>query len=299
MISLPEKLIFPVPFAGGEGAELTPIALEQIADATDAAKVNFFDGFPSSYSAPHENGGNFVTRGQLNAIGNLASKNEYFRMCGGINTFDPVFAQKIGGYPKDAILDYFDGMNLFKVISLVENNKHDFRDGSFGAKWAKLGTNEIITGRYLLASYTDFHVLYSGVSLTGVGDFNIPKSGIVNIEVTSYSSTSYGSGTISGLFGTAFLGRSFSSDETLSYPEITSNGNVTTNINYNNYSIIPGLPSDTSIRCYTSGNIYKYPPSNVIRCKAGDIFKLAIQNGLKRSLEDGDELVISFNIYIQ
>jgi hypothetical protein len=179
MTNLPEKIIYPTPFAGADGA-----ASATIKDDTDKNLVNFADGFPSVYSSPKSKNGKFVTRSELNSIGNLATKNDFYRMCGGINTFDPVFAQKIGGYPKNAILDYFDGVNLFKVISLVEDNKHDFRDGSFGAKWAKLGTNEIITGRYLLASYTDFHVLYSGRSLAGVGDFNIPKSGIVNIEVT-------------------------------------------------------------------------------------------------------------------
>jgi hypothetical protein len=278
MINLPEKLIFPVPFAGGEGSELTPIALEQIADATDAAKVNFFDGFPSSYSAPHENGGNFVTRGQLNAIGNLASKNEYFRMCGGINTFDPVFAQKIGGYPKDAILDYFDGVNLFKVISLEENNMADFRSGVFGGKWAKLGTNDVLQGSVIVGSIEGIYT-WSPYDVYNIGIYIAPKSGIINIQQRSLSisDTVQNTSTNKMLSGCGILCRVFDTPDDVVYPIRTSS----TEFDYKNYSQISTFPSLNQIdpiaapNKYTILNLKRTP----VEVKNGQLISICLQNG--------------------
>lgn len=116
----PSKLYIPQPFASGSGAALTPI------DGSSGDTPNFEDGFPANFSAPHASGGSFITRGQMNAIGNLASANDYYRACGGINTFDPKLCAKIGGYPMDAILDYYSGGILYKVRSLVDDNTVDF-----------------------------------------------------------------------------------------------------------------------------------------------------------------------------
>lgn len=283
MTSLPEKLIFPVPFAGGEGSELTPIALEPIEDATDAAKVNFFDGFPSSYSSPHENGGNFVTRGQLNAIGNLASKNEYYRMCGGINTFDPVFAQKIGGYPKDAILDYFDGVNLFKVVSLVEDNKHDFRSGVFGGKWAKLGTNEVLQGPVIVGNIEGSYN-YSFKDVYHIGIYIAPKSGLIDIQQRNSTIASLDQvDVITGdtlLVGCGILCNVFDSVDDVVYPSLKTVEGVQ-NFDYENYSQISTFPSLTQID--NASYIYKFPVLNLkktpIEVRKGQLISICLQNG--------------------
>lgn len=285
MTSLPEKLIFPVPFAGGEGSALTPIALTPIKDATDAAKVNFFDGFPSSYSAPHENGGNFVTRGQLNAIGNLASKNEFYRMCGGINTFDQEFADKIGGYPKDAILDYFDGINLLKVISLVADNKYDFNKFGFGGKWAELGTNNVIKRDTLVADLPNVFVDFSLDGIINIGYFTAQTSGLVSIRVSNLSSEEVKTGTLPNsshsrrLSGTALLGKVFKTPDTIVTPSYISG-----TTNYNGYSIIGGLPSGSVVMGNgSSGSVY--PSATPLFAEQGDIISIFAQNGYSSYVE--------------
>lgn len=118
------RIAMPMPFAGATGAALASIA------HTSGSVVNFPDGFPQNYSAPHSKGGKYITREEMNAIGNLASRNDFYRMCGGLNTFDPNICIAIGGYHKGAILDYVEVTNykyiVSKVISLIDSNKVDF-----------------------------------------------------------------------------------------------------------------------------------------------------------------------------
>lgn len=130
----------PQPFASGEGAELTPILAPS---GATGSKVNYADGFPSVYSAPSSNNGKYVTRGQMNAIGNLASQNQFYFLAGGINTFDATFATSIGGYPEGAVLKYLNNGYLYDVISLIDNNTVDFTaQGVDGANWAYLSVEE-------------------------------------------------------------------------------------------------------------------------------------------------------------
>lgn len=118
-LEIPTRMAMPCPFAGGTGALLKKIGL------TSGNDPNFKDGFPSVYGAPASNGGKYVKRGELNAIGNLASNDLFYHKCGGLNTFDQSFCNAIGGYPYGSILDFIDRDNysLFKIISLVDNNK--------------------------------------------------------------------------------------------------------------------------------------------------------------------------------
>ena len=119
----PKRLYIPQPFASAEGAALTEI------ETATSNNVNFADGFPSVYEAPSSNNGKFVTRGEMNAIGNLASANEFARACGGIVTFDQRLATKIGGYPRGAVLEMLSGLDYARVISLVDNNLVDYTGG--------------------------------------------------------------------------------------------------------------------------------------------------------------------------
>lgn len=131
------RLAMPCPFATDSGAALTPIA------STTGNDVNFHEGFPSVYSAPASNGGKFVTRGEMNAIGNLASQNQFYFLAGGINTFDATFATSIGGYPEGAVLKYLNNGYLYDVISLIDNNTVDFTaQGVDGVNWAYLSVEE-------------------------------------------------------------------------------------------------------------------------------------------------------------
>jgi hypothetical protein len=85
--------------------------------------------------------------GDFNLIGYLGTLQQYRRQMGGIRTYDPAFAQVIGGYPKGSQLEYlqvFDGATqvstrsegfrflpsydykLRKVLSLIDDNANDF-----------------------------------------------------------------------------------------------------------------------------------------------------------------------------
>ena len=85
--------------------------------------------------------------GDFNLIGYLGTLQQYRRQMGGIRTYDPAFAQIIGGYPKGAQLEYlqvFDGATqvstrsegfrflqsydykIRKVLSLIDDNTNDF-----------------------------------------------------------------------------------------------------------------------------------------------------------------------------
>ena len=124
------RIAMPKPFA--HDGLITPIV--DIGDSTHP--VNFADGFPSQYSAPHSKGGKYVTRGEFNAIGNLATRNDFYKACGGLNTFNATLASKIGGYPKGAVLQLLDNNVLKYVISLVDNNTVNFNtSGVDGVNW--------------------------------------------------------------------------------------------------------------------------------------------------------------------
>lgn len=131
------RLAMPCPFAGKSNAVITKI------ENTNGSKVNFETGFPDVYSLPASGGGKYVTRGEMNAVGNLASQNQFFFLAGGVNTFDPNFAAAIGGYPEGAVLKYLNNGYLYDVISLVDNNTYDFTaDGVDDVNWKYLSVAE-------------------------------------------------------------------------------------------------------------------------------------------------------------
>lgn len=117
---IPSRIAMPCPFGGFGTTNITTIQTVQGND------VNFKDGFPDIYGAPTGNNGRFVTRKEMNAIGNLASNDLFYHKCGGLNTFDADFCAQIGGYPYGAVLEYLIGNQLYSVMSLKDNNKVDF-----------------------------------------------------------------------------------------------------------------------------------------------------------------------------
>lgn len=130
---IPSRILVSQPFASGTGA-----AYEAISNTSVANKPSFPDGFPSSFSAPASRGGNYIKRGQMNAIGRLASQAEFFESLGQIRTFDTDFANSpyVNGYPEGAILWFYNGGMLRPVVSLKDDNKVDFRiNGVDGVNW--------------------------------------------------------------------------------------------------------------------------------------------------------------------
>lgn len=138
----------PMPFArdAGDGGIMTIPATGGV-----DAPLAFDTGFSPVFSAPASGAdAKFILRKMINAIGNLASANEWFRQAGGLYTFNQSWATANGGYPKGAVLDFLDGTQLYKVLSLQDDNMVDFTQvGVDGVNWiycntdAKVKYNEI------------------------------------------------------------------------------------------------------------------------------------------------------------
>ena len=154
---IPSRIPMPCPFGGFGSTNITEI------ESTSGNNVNFVDGFPSAYGAPSSNNGKFVTRKEMNAIGNLASRDLFYHKCGGLNTFDPQFCAAIGGYPKGAVLQCPVANQIFEVMSLVENNTIDFTNSNSGVSgitngsvdginWVYCNKEIPTTGKVLLSS---------------------------------------------------------------------------------------------------------------------------------------------------
>ena len=178
------RMAMKYPFANNDTTNFT--AIEQTKAAGD---FNFETGFNTPYSAPKSGGGKFVTRKEMNAIGNLASRNNYYDICGGINTFDQSLCDLIGGYPKGAILEYLLGLKLYKVISMVDNNTVNFvNDGIDTVNWQYLNQDNAEAGREIALQFN----IDAGAQYT-IGVFKAAKTSdtflIENKATKKYTTT--------------------------------------------------------------------------------------------------------------
>ena len=172
---VPSRIAIKRPFA--ESGFITPIQ-----DASGDS-VNYPQGFPSIYGVPASEGGKYVGRGEINAIGNVATNDLFYHKCGGINTFDAAFAAKIGGYPEGAVLQYLNGNYIYDVISLIDNNMFDFVASNTidGANWAYCNKETSSSDRILVVeSSTTVNANNSQGLLLGV--FKAPKNGFIVFE---------------------------------------------------------------------------------------------------------------------
>lgn len=144
---MPSRIALKCPFAQ-DGT------LADIADS-DGNSINYTTGFPSIYSIPASGGGKYLGRGDINALGNIATNDLFYHKCGGLNTYDAEFAAKVGGYPKGAILDYVTGEGVVRRIrSLVDNNTtNPIVNGIDNTSWIVCDTSTTWDGD-LIASFT-------------------------------------------------------------------------------------------------------------------------------------------------
>ena len=181
-------LMIPQPFAAGDGDH--PAAFKPIDNEPISNDVNFVEGFTAAFAAPGSQGGRYVTRQEMNAIGYLASVNEFKRQTGGINTYNPTLAAKIGGYPKGAVLEYLDGLNYYRVISRVDNNLVNFNEvGVDGTNWAFCEQGFVSDGGSSATTVIEIPSFSldpvtaesAGMSDFMVCSFKAPRSGVLNI----------------------------------------------------------------------------------------------------------------------
>jgi hypothetical protein len=165
----------------------------------DDANLSFQLGIPPKFSLPPNAGGLFLRRGMMNAIGKMASAAPFYMGIGYMYTYDSNIAEKIGGYPKGAILRYTDSNDRSHLVeSLLENNKVDFRvHGPDGSSWA------VITGgsRSFFVNWNSLAVIPLSIKNTGFNNADYsPISGVYkavkdcviyasNLIVTGESST--------------------------------------------------------------------------------------------------------------
>ena len=216
---VPSRIAIKRPFA--ESGLITPIQ-----DASGDS-VNYPQGFPSIYGVPASEGGKYVGRGEINAIGNVATNDLFYHKCGGINTFDAAFAAKVGGYPKGAVLQYLNGNYIYDVISLIDNNMFDFASSNTidGANWAYCNKETSSSDRILVVeSSTTVNANNSQGLLLGV--FKAPKNGFIVFEGNYTVNTQVGvaaDGTNAGFAVALYdLGASYTTIPTLTAQTLTN-----------------------------------------------------------------------------
>lgn len=247
---VPSRIAIKRPFA--ESGLITPIQ-----DASGDS-VNYPQGFPSIYGVPASEGGKYVGRGDINAIGNIATNDLFYHKCGGINTFDANFAAKVGGYPKGAVLQYLNGNYIYNVISLVDNNKIDFTGtvptteqealgivaGSVdNSNWRYCNSDEDANDRTKIFSATGLSVIYGTTAANApaipLGCFVASKSGAIIPDVKGSVGREFGGSMDDGYLGTTSgeangitgiglvvydLGTSDAGYSTLTFPTVTNLG---------------------------------------------------------------------------
>lgn len=173
-------IAMPKPFA--QGGDVATIPFTQ-----DGGNFNFDLGFDPAFSSPKSNNGKYVERAQLNAIGNLATRNDFHRRCGGLNTFDPAFAEAIGGYPKDAVLLLLKNSKVFYVISMVDNNKFDFVSrGVDNVNWMYLNMDAPTDESIINEGYVDKVVAQLNATSSNFGD--VLRIGMIMSDYTGFVS---------------------------------------------------------------------------------------------------------------
>lgn len=172
---------------------LKPFAFNGTRDAIPDSTGDFMNitqGFPSVYGIPKSSGGKYVSRSDMNSLGFLATNDIFYHKCGGLNTFDASFSDKIGGYPKGAVLQFLNGNYLYNVISLHDNNTFNFvsENSINGVDWAYCNEEIAPTDRILVleSNQTLFSTGTNTSSITYtetfLGVFKATKSGPVIFE---------------------------------------------------------------------------------------------------------------------
>ena len=172
---------------------LKPFAFNGTRDAIPDSTGDFMNitqGFPSVYGIPKSSGGKYVSRSDMNSLGFLATNDIFYHKCGGLNTFDASFSDKIGGYPKGAVLQFLNGNYLYNVISLHDNNTFNFvsENSINGVDWAYCNEEMASTDRILMLESNQ--TLFSTGTDSGkitytetfLGVFKATKSGPVIFE---------------------------------------------------------------------------------------------------------------------
>lgn len=167
--------------------------------ASGSNKASIEEGFPEITQLPLADGGLPPERADFNGMFYLSTDQRVFLQNGGVITFSEEVSTAIGGYPKDAVLAYFDEKGEYHLAqSLIDDNTYNFVESPEyldGAHWQKINMGgssrnigEIVTSTLPLVD-AGLHLL-DGSLLQGGGIYNAFVSYIKNLYETN-SAASY------------------------------------------------------------------------------------------------------------
>lgn len=146
--------------------------------------ANFSTGFDKITETPIPLGGKAPERADFNGLFNLLSSALFYQQNGGQWTFMPEVANLIGGYPKGAILNYYNsttGVNQ-RVISNINDNVNNFLlDPSQIGDSSKPWSYVVDTGNFV--------TLDSEQTISGKKKFTQPTYGVSSSDVNSIVTT--------------------------------------------------------------------------------------------------------------
>ena len=146
--------------------------------------ANFSTGFDKITQTPIPLGGKAPERADFNGLFNLLSSALFYQQNGGQWTFMPEVATLIGGYPKGAILNYYNsttGVNQ-RVISNINDNVNNFLlDPSQIGDSSKPWSYVVDTGNFV--------TLDTEQTISGKKTFTQPAFGVNSSDVGSLVTT--------------------------------------------------------------------------------------------------------------
>ncbi len=167
--------------------------------ASGSNKASIEEGFPEITQLPLADGGLPPERADFNGMFYLSTDQRVFLQNGGVITYSEDVSTAIGGYPKDAVLAYFDEKGEYHLAqSLIDDNTYNFVESPEyldGVHWQKINMGgssrnigEIVTSTLPLVD-AGLHLL-DGSLLQGGGIYNAFVSYIKNLYETN-SAASY------------------------------------------------------------------------------------------------------------
>ena len=160
------EIIKPISMPGAFAHSGTKNSIPTEATGSNLASVE--EGFPEITQVPPEDGGLPPVRADFNGMFYLATDQKVYLQNGGIITFSKDVSDKIGGYPKGAILDYLDSENnnFLKVQSLIDDNTYNFVETP----------SYIDDSKWKLLNFGGANVALSNLSEEGVDKINQLKA---------------------------------------------------------------------------------------------------------------------------
>ena len=224
--------------------------------ASGSNKASIEEGFPEITQLPLADGGLPPERADFNGMFYLSTDQRVFLQNGGVITYSEDVSTAIGGYPKDAVLAYFDEKGEYHLAqSLIDDNTYNFVESPEyldGAHWQKINMGgssrnigEIVTSTLPLVD-AGLHLL-DGSLLQGGGIYNAFVSYIKNLYETnsaaSYFATEEDWQTSVSTYGVCAKYVYNSVDNTVRLPKITGLIEGTVDTNALGQLVEAGLPA--------------------------------------------------------